>query len=192
QGEGNESADLRGGGDDVLRELGIALLRHGAAAHRAGRHRLLHLAELLLHQRVDLASDLAARGREHAEEHDVLRLVIADGTGGHGHGFHAEVGGHSLLRAEPEVAEGGEGARAAPQHGHEHARLAPRRRSTCRPSASIHTATLKPKVAGTACWPCVRPGRSTSLVWSARSASVPSSVPSWRKKISCARRTCRS
>ena len=37
-------------------------------------------------------------------------------------------------------------------------------------TSSIHTATLKPNVAGTACWPWVRPGSSMSLVRSARSA----------------------
>ena len=35
----------------------------------------------------------------------------------------------------------------------------PRSLSTWRHSSSIHTATFSPKVAGTACWPCVRPGR---------------------------------
>ena len=39
----------------------------------------------------------------------------------------------------------------------------PCRRSTWRPSSSIHTATLKPKVAGTACWPWVRPGQQHVL-----------------------------
>src|SRR6266581_1994755 len=43
----------------------------------------------------------------------------------------------------------------------------PRRRSTWRQSSSIHTATLKPNVAGTACWPWVRPGSKSSLVRSA-------------------------
>ena len=68
----------------------------------------------------------------------------------------------------------------------------PRRRSTCRPSSSIHTATLKPNVAGTACWPWVRPGSRTSLVRSARSASVVRMAASWRRKMSWARRTCKS
>ena len=65
-------------------------------------------------------------------------------------------------------------------------------RSTWRPSSSIHTATLKPKVAGTACCPWVRPGSSTSLVRSARSASVVRIAASWRWKMSWARRTWRS
>src|SRR5215813_2819125 len=65
-------------------------------------------------------------------------------------------------------------------------------RSTWRPSSSIQTATLKPNVAGTACWPWVRPGSSASLVRSARSARWFSMLASWRRKISWARRTCKS
>src|SRR5205814_1357935 len=129
-----------------------------------------------------------ARGGEHAEERHVLGLVIADRPRGHGHGAHPEAERHLLLGSETELAQRGERPRAAPQHGHEHAALAAAQPPTWRPSSSIHTATLKPKVAGTACWPCVRPGRRTSLVCSARSASVVRMVASWPRKMSWARR----
>ena len=60
---GTQRADFGRGGDDVLAQLGVALLRHRRAADRAGRHRLLDLAELGLHQRVDLARRSCRRSR---------------------------------------------------------------------------------------------------------------------------------
>ena len=64
----HHGADFGGGGDDVLAEFRIALLRHGGTADGAGRDRFLDLAELGLHQGVDFAADLAAGGGEQAEQ----------------------------------------------------------------------------------------------------------------------------
>ena len=46
------------------------------------------------------------------------------------------------------------------------------RRSTWRANSSIQIATFRPQVAGTACWPWVRPGSAISAERSARSASA--------------------
>ena len=75
---GTMRAHFGRGGDDVLAQFRIAFLRHGGAADGAGRHRFLDLAELGLHQRVDLAADLAAGRRQQAEQADVLRQMVAD------------------------------------------------------------------------------------------------------------------
>ena len=67
------------------------------------------------------------------------------------------------------------------------------KRSTWRNSSSIHTATLNPKVAGTACWPWVRAAMGISAPRSASSAIAPSASCIWRRNIPCAcRNTSRS
>ena len=65
-----------------------------------------------------------------------------------------------------------------------------RSRSVWRHSSSIHTATFAPKVAGTACWPCVRPAIASSFVRSARLANASSSPAISASTIRCALRTC--
>ena len=117
------AAHLGGRRDDVLAELGVALLRHGRAADRAGRHRLLDLAELGLHQRVDLAADLAAGRGQQAEQADVLgEMVELSARDGTRHRAEAEMAGDARLHRRPLLAERREGAGAAAQHGDEQAR----------------------------------------------------------------------
>jgi len=65
-------------------------------------------------------------------------------------------------------------------------------RVTCLPSSSIHPAGLKPKVIGTACWPCVRPAASMPAVRSARSAAAMSTPASSRSILRWASRSTRT
>ena len=82
----------------------------------------LDLAELGLHQRVDLAPDLATGGGEQTEDADVFRQMIADGARWHGHGAEAQQPADRLLHRWALLAERGIGAGAAAQHGDEQAR----------------------------------------------------------------------
>ena len=116
QRDGHAGAHFGGRGDDVLAQFRVALLRHRRAADRAGRHRLLDLAELGLHQRVDLAADLGAGRGEHAEEADVLGEVVAERAGRDRHRRHAEMPAHAGLHRRSLLPERGEGARAAAEH----------------------------------------------------------------------------
>ena len=118
----HHSARLGRRGDDVLAQLRIALLRHGGTADRARRHRFLHFPEFGLHQRVDLTRDLAAGRSQQAEQHHVLRTMVADGARGHAHGAHAEMTGYAVLHRRPLFPERGIGARRAAEHGDEQAR----------------------------------------------------------------------
>ena len=120
----HQSAHLRRRRHDILRQLGIAFLRHGAAAHRARRYRLLDLAEFLLHERVNFPPDFAAGGGKQAEQAHVLCLMIAQGARRHRHGRHAKTLRHQRLRRQAQLAQRREGAGTAAQHGDEDALLA--------------------------------------------------------------------
>src|SRR5262245_11616291 len=96
----HEGTDLRCCGNDVLRQLGIALLGHGATAHRPRGYGLFDLTKLLLHERKDLVSDLTPGGCQHAEERDILSLMIADSPSRDGHRSHIEPSRHLVLRSQ--------------------------------------------------------------------------------------------
>ena len=62
QGEPGLGPDGPGQGDEVLGDLGIALVRHGDRADRAGGEGLAQLTDLRPLQLVDLVANLAGGG----------------------------------------------------------------------------------------------------------------------------------
>ena len=94
---GDECADLGCACDDVLGELGVALLGHGAAADCAFGDGFFDFAEFLLHLGIDFSANFAACGGEQGEDGDVFGEVVADGAAGVCHGCHAEPLGDAVL-----------------------------------------------------------------------------------------------
>ena len=121
EGEWEERRDLRGCCANVLRELGIALLGHRAAADGAGRYRLLDLAELGLHQCVCLVGDLAASRGQHGEDGGVLGVVVVAGATGNRHWRQPEMPGHAFVHRQARRSERCQCAGRAAQHGNEDA-----------------------------------------------------------------------
>ena len=151
----HDRAHLRGGGDDVLAELRIALLRHGGAADGAGRHGLFHFAELGFHERVDLAADLAAGRGEQAEQADVLGQMVADDARGNAHRRHAEVPGDR--RPAPRAPARRARRRCRPR------RPAWRRRGAAPPAGSARRGAAARRSTRRPCsrtWPARRAGRA--------------------------------
>ena len=106
-----------------MHSFGIALLRHGAAADRARRHRLLHLSVLRLHQRVYLARDARQRSAQHRQRGDILGEMVARGARRQVHRRHVQKLGEAALQGRAAVAQGRKGTRSAAVHGAEGARL---------------------------------------------------------------------
>ena len=149
--------------DEVERDRGISLLSHGRAADLAEVRRLLGFADLrALHERY-LMRDLLRGAGEQPQGTDVLGATIERrshrqggwrqpqklGHRGPARRAHVRAMAAKVPMPPPSAATNDRSSRAA-------------RRARCRLSSSSQPATLKPKVMGRACWPCVRPACGTS------------------------------
>ena len=117
QGQGHQRPHLGRRRDNVLAQLGIALLRHGGRPDGARRHGFLDLPELSLHQGVDFAPDLAARCRQQTKQTNILTQMVPDGARRHGHGPEAEQTPDPLLHGRTHLAERRIGPCPAAEHG---------------------------------------------------------------------------
>ena len=113
QRQGHHRSDLRRIGHDVLGEMWVALLGHGAATDGAGGDRFFDLAEFLLHAGIDLVGKFAAGRRQESQQHHMLCQVIHDAARWYRHRRHVEMGGHPSLYLQTLVTEGGDRAGGA-------------------------------------------------------------------------------
>ena len=169
-------------GEDRLTEDRVALLGHRARADGAGRDWLLDLAVLFFHAVVDLDGDCARsrsrssrgcrctrrRSREWCATAPASRSCPGGGRRRPAASAPCSPNDAKVPAAPPSIATKTRGSHCCS-------------RSTWRQNSSIQAATLTPKVAGTACWPWVRPAIGISAPRSARSARAASASPiSWK------------
>ena len=90
-----------GEGVEMLTELGIALVRHRDAAHRAGPDRFAQLADLRSLQLVDLAADAGKGSRDHCQHATHLRDAIARRQPGDARVAQAQLGAETTANRQP-------------------------------------------------------------------------------------------
>ena len=177
---------------DVLARRRVALVGHGAGSDLAAVERLLHLRHLGSLELDDLVRDLRQGAADQRVGADGLGDPVPGGMPGDLRDGQAEILADERLELETLLADRREGADPAGELTPEDPRPELGSRMRCRSTSAAHTATLKPKVMGSACCPWVRPAWTVSRWLRARAPRRRRISPRSRVTMACADRSCRT